>query len=172
MILSAGLLHYNIKMKKLFHDADVEQAYRDKLRASMRGAIDFARRRQELRRLAGKKPANVTLTLSEVMIVLQQQGYRCALTRLPFYSLGGDSYGPSRPSIDRIQHAGPYSLGNVRIILLGVNSLRGSGSDTDMYVIARALAASGRRLRRITGSEVAAAAAQPCVTLGDRPLRR
>ena len=111
----------------------------------MRGAIDFARRRQEIRRQAGKKATHVTLTVSEAMGVLHQQGYRCALTRLVFYSLSGGSYGPSRPSIDRREHAGPYSLGNIRIILLGVNSLRGTGTDADMYVIAKALAAGSQR---------------------------
>ena len=122
-------------------DDQLDPAYRDRLRTSMRGAIDFARRRQAKRLAAGKPAAAVTLTLPEVMGVLHDQGYCCALTRLPFYSLSGASYGPSRPSIDRIEHAGPYALGNVRVVLLGVNSLRGTGTDADMYVIARALAA-------------------------------
>lgn len=144
-------------MEGLLHDIDVDQAYRAKLRASMRGAIGFARRRQEIRRQKGKESATVTLTLSEAMDVLRQQDYRCALTRLAFYSLTGASYGPSRPSIDRIEHAGPYSLGNVRIVLLGVNSLRGTGSDADMYTMAKALAA---------------AAAKPPATPPDDPSRR
>jgi hypothetical protein len=129
-------------MSDLFGDPIVDKVYRDKLRISMRGAIDFARRRQEKRLRLGKSAAQVTLTLDEAMSVLREQDYRCALTRLRFYSLSGDSYGPSRPSIDRIQHAGPYSLGNVRVVLLGVNSLRGTGTDADMYIIARALAAN------------------------------
>lgn len=41
------------------------------------------------------------------MRVLREQDYRHALTRLMFYSLSGGSYGPSRPTIDRIRHAGP-----------------------------------------------------------------
>lgn len=126
----------------MFLTDEIDKGYRDKLRASMRGAIEFARRRQAKRQLQGKPTAEVTLTLSEAMSVLQEQDYRCALTRLRFYSLSGESYGPSRPSIDRIKHAGPYSLGNVRIVFLGVNSLRGTGTDADMYVIAKALAAN------------------------------
>ena len=132
-------------MESPFSPSDNEQAYRDKLRGSMRGAIDFARRRQQKRQQAGKEPADITLTLSEAMALLQQQDYRCALTRLAFYSLSGGSYGPSRPSLDRIRHAGPYSLDNVRVVLLGVNSLRGAGSDSDMYVIAQALARKGSK---------------------------
>ena len=121
-------------------DDQPDLAYRDRLRTSMRGAIAFAQRRQAKRLVAGKPAAAVTLTLSEIMGVLHDQRYRCALTGLAFYSLSGESYGPSRPSIDRIEHAGPYTLGNVRVVMLGVNSLRGTGTDADMYVIARALA--------------------------------
>ena len=129
-------------MSDLFARAGPDQDYINKLRTSMRGAIDFARRRQEKRLRLGKPAAGVTLTLDAAMGILREQSYRCALTRLRFYSLSGGSFGPSRPSIDRIEHAGPYSAGNVRIVLLGVNSLRGTGNDADMFIIARALAAN------------------------------
>jgi hypothetical protein len=125
----------------------VDETHIDRLRTSMRGAIDFARRRQTARMLTGKPVAEVTLTLDEAMSVLRKQGYRCALTRLAFYSLGGGSYGPSRPSLDRIKHAGPYSRSNVRVIFIGVNGLRGTSTDADMYVIARALVANSPPLR-------------------------
>src|SRR5689334_3183446 len=125
-------------------DPQHDKLYLDKLRTSMRGAIAFARRRQAKRQLKGYVPAEVTLTLAEAMDVLKEQDYRCALTKLLFYSLSGESYGPSRPSIDRLEHSGPYSRGNVRIVLIGVNSLRGTGTDADMYVIAEALLANRR----------------------------
>jgi hypothetical protein len=105
----------------------------------MRSAITLAERRQAERMAKGKPTAKVTLTLAEAMSLLHEQNYRCALTRLMFYSLSGGSYSPSRPSLDRIKHAGPYSLGNVRVIMLGVNGLRGKGTDT----MANALAANG-----------------------------
>lgn len=84
-------------MSDLFGAPIVDKAYRDKLRISMRGAIDFARRRQEKRLRLGKSAAHVALTLDEAMNLLCEQDYRCALTRFRFYSLSGDSYGPSRP---------------------------------------------------------------------------
>ena len=130
-----------------------ERAYRERLRVSMRGAISFARQRQEKRQREGKPSVAVTLTLDQAMDLLDRQDYRCALTRLRFYSLGSHSYGPSRPSIDRIKHAGPYSLGNVRDVLLSVNGLRGSGTDAEMIEVARALVKTARRLQsfHITG---------------------
>jgi hypothetical protein len=129
-------------MIDLFGDQISDESYLHRLRISMRGAIDFAGRRQAKRQQLGKVAVAVTLTLDEAMGLLREQDYRCALTRLRFYSLSGGSYGPSRPSIDRVQHAGPYSMGNLRIVLLGVNSLRGTGIDSDMYTVARALTAN------------------------------
>lgn len=128
----------------LFGEVVLNGAYVNRLRVSMRGAIDFARRRQATRLSKGKSAVEVTLTLEEAVSILRDQDYRCALTRMRFYSLSGDSYGPSRPSLDRIEHSGPYSLGNIRVVFLGVNSLRGTGTDRDMYEIARALAANAR----------------------------
>jgi hypothetical protein len=61
------------------------------------------------------------------------------LTGLEFWTDDGGSYGPTCPSIDRINPKGDYTDPNTRITLLGVNSLRGEGSDEDMYRIAEAL---------------------------------
>jgi hypothetical protein len=116
-----------------------EAAYRARLRISMRGAIRFAQRRQALK----ATPVKVDLTLEQAMEILRKQDFRCALSRLRFWTDGADRFGPSLPSIDRIDPNGPYSAHNVRIVLLGVNSLRGRGTDADMYRIARALVANG-----------------------------
>jgi hypothetical protein len=43
------------------------------------------------------------------------------------------------PSIDRIIPSCGYQQWNSRFILLGVNSLKGSGSDDEMYAVAQAL---------------------------------
>lgn len=142
-------------MRSLSGDMLIDEAYIDRLRVSMRGAIEFARRRQARRMLTGSSPAEVTLTVDEAMSLLREQDYRCALTRIAFYSVGGGSYGPSRPSLDRVEHAGPYSRSNVRVILIGVNGLRGTSTDADMYAIARALVANSsapRRSGRVIGS--------------------
>ncbi|MEM5296936.1 hypothetical protein VSR82_21720 [Burkholderia sp. JPY481] len=74
------------------------------------------------------------------MAKLAENDYRCAVTGLPFYVDEAEkSFGPSRPSLDRIEVGGPYSADNLRVVLLGVNALRGCGSDADMVRIARAI---------------------------------
>jgi hypothetical protein len=89
----------------------------------------------------------VTISEDEAHEMLQAQGYRCALTNIPFWTdEGQQSFGPMSPSFDRLEHAGPYSRANIRIVLSGVNSLRGSGSDRDMYLIAGALMNKARRI--------------------------
>jgi hypothetical protein len=102
----------------------------------MAGAIAGARRRQEGR----KVPVAVTVTIGELMAKLAAQNFSCAITGLPFYvDDATKSFGPSRPSLDRIKVGGDYSAENLRIVLLGVNSLRGCGSDADMLRMARAI---------------------------------
>lgn len=112
--------------------------YKARLRTSVRGAIAFARRRQAIK----ASPVTVDLTLEQGMELLRRQGYRCALTKLPFWSDSADRFGPTLPSLDRINPDGPYSASNIRIVLLGVNGLRGRGTDQDMYRIAHALLAN------------------------------
>ncbi|MGF6444419.1 hypothetical protein [Paraburkholderia youngii] len=116
-------------------------AYLAKLRASMAGAIAGARRRQAER----ATPVAVTVTVEELMAKLAENDYRCAVTGLPFYEDDAEkSFGPSRPSLDRIETGGPYSADNVRIVYLGVNGLRGCGSDADVLRIARAIVARAK----------------------------
>ena len=48
----------------------------------------------------------------------------------------------SRPftlSLDRIDSSKGYTKDNCRFILLGINMLRGMGTDSEMYTIAEAL---------------------------------
>jgi hypothetical protein len=52
-----------------------------------------------------------------------------------------DRFGPTMPSLDGIDCDGAYSDDNLRVVLLGVNILRGRGSEADMYRMAQALAA-------------------------------
>ncbi len=112
----------------------------DDLRASVRNAIAGAKRRQAERITEGKPPVEVSITLSEAMQLLAQQNYCCAISGEPFFDdSSGTSFGPARPSFDRIERAGPYSVGNIRVVLLGVNALRGCGTDEDMLRIARAI---------------------------------
>jgi hypothetical protein len=106
----------------------------------MAGAVNLTRRRQALRAEQGRPAVVVTVTVDELMAKLAENGYCCALTGLPFYEdESGGSFGPSRPSLDRIETDGDYSADNVRVVYRGVNGLRGCGSDADVLRIARAI---------------------------------
>jgi hypothetical protein len=116
-----------------------DPAYIERLRRSMRGAIDFARRRQDKK----ASPVVVDITLDELMEILDWQDHRCAISRLPFWCGSPVAYGPTIPSLDRIQASKGYTRSNIRVVLLGVNGLRGSGSNADMLLIARAVMKNG-----------------------------
>lgn len=69
---------------------------------------------------------------------------RCALTGLPFdaptdSALRAMRMSPLMASIDRIDPAEGYTQSNCRFVCLGVNSLKGAGTDNQMYQIAEAL---------------------------------
>jgi hypothetical protein len=121
----------------MFPDPELER----KLRNSLRGAIYFAKRRQAARAAKGKRVVPVTVTLEQLWAKLVRQGYRCAVSGLPFWSGGGGSFGPTIPTLDRLDGGGAYSDPNTRIVLMGVNGLRGRGSDADVYRIAAAITA-------------------------------
>jgi hypothetical protein len=118
---------------------DLRGPYKARLMDWCRSAIALAKRRGDKKLAKGKRAATVTLTVEELLAKLNASGNRCALTGLEFWTDDGGSYGPTCPSIDRINPKGDYTDPNTRITLLGVNSLRGEGSDEDMYRIAEAL---------------------------------
>lgn len=85
----------------------------------------------------------VTLTLAELLALLNRQKFQCALTGLPFWTAAKNPGAVSwdSPSLDRIAHGGAYSLRNVRIVLHCVNTFRGRMRDDQMILVARALLA-------------------------------
>jgi hypothetical protein len=117
--------------------------YETRVIRSAMNSIRDARRRED-RKLMG---ASVTITAAEIVAILKRQNFRCALSGMPFW-WQPQPYSPTMPSIDRINHAGPYSAGNVRVVCYGLNGLRGNGSDADMYSMAEALLANRASLRR------------------------
>ncbi|WP_143325701.1 hypothetical protein [Paraburkholderia ribeironis] len=76
---------------------------------------------------------------------LAAQDYRCAISGLPFYVDDADHFGPACPSLDRLDTDGDYSDANLRVVYLGLNSLRGRGSDADVLRIARAVVGKARQ---------------------------
>jgi hypothetical protein len=121
-----------------------DPAYIERLRRSMRGALNFARRRQAL----NASPVVVDITLDELMEILRRQDYRCAISRLRFWSGSAVAYGPTIPSLDRMRASEGYTRHNIRVVLLGVNGLRGSGTNEDMLLIAEAVVKHGPKAIR------------------------
>src|ERR1700722_12361469 len=103
----------------------------------MRGTINFAQRRQAVKAGKGRRTVQVTVTVEQLMAKLKRHSFCCALTGLPFWSDDADRFGPTMPSLDRIDCDGDYRDENVRVVLLGVNSLWGRGSEADMYRMAQ-----------------------------------
>lgn len=65
---------------------------------------------------------------------------RCAITGLNFV-FGTQTHYPFSPSIDRVNSGLGYIQSNCRFVLFSVNSMRGNGTDEDMYKIAEAMIA-------------------------------
>jgi len=62
----------------------------------------------------------------------------CAVTGIAF-RMGEGILGPFSPSIDRINPDKGYTPRNCRMVLYGVNALKGTGTDEDMKTIAQAI---------------------------------
>lgn len=116
-----------------------DSAYIAQVHRSMLGAIRFAQRRRPLK----AKPVVVDIRLDEAMEILRRRKYRCAISRLAFWSGSIACYGPAIPSLDRMEANRGYARGNIRVVLLGVNGLRGSGTDEDTLRIAQAVTNNG-----------------------------
>lgn len=79
-------------------------------------------------------PYNLDLKWAKKMYT----GY-CELTGLKFVPGINRKSNSYSPSVDRIIPQKGYTKKNCRVILLGVNALKSSGTDADMYKIAEAL---------------------------------
>lgn len=73
------------------------------------------------------------------MEVFNTQNKTCALTKLPLKWATGNNSDPFNMSLDRIDNTKGYELGNVRLVLLCVNSFRMKMTDAEMLTIAKAL---------------------------------
>ena len=60
-----------------------------------------------------------------VMVGLRPHDYCCALSGLPFWSGDGGTYGPTIPTLGRLNNDRDCSDENIRIVCLDFNSLRG-----------------------------------------------
>jgi hypothetical protein len=107
-------------------------------RSWTRSAISCAKKRQHGR---GERGVAVTMTSDGLMAKLRAASFRCVLSGEEFRNDGGRRFGPTIPTIERIDKDGPYSDDNTRVVCLGVDALRGRGSTDDYVQAHRARAA-------------------------------
>lgn len=76
-----------------------------------------------IRTNAKKVGREFTITLDVVLQKAEAQGFRCAITGIPFFSAhpGASRTNPFRPSIDRIDNLRGYEPDNIRIVVFAVN---------------------------------------------------
>ena len=92
-------------------------------RSWTRSAISAAKKRQAA---LGDRGVAVTMTSDVLMAKLHAANYRCALSGVEFRQDPFGGFGPTLPSIDRIDPDGPYSDHNTRVVNL---RCRGSMAD-------------------------------------------
>jgi hypothetical protein len=102
-----------------------------------------------------QSPASITITQRDLMAVARKQDYRCHQTGLRFDISNGRGLQLGSPSLDRIEHKGPYAADNVRIVWFSVNAFRLNGSDEEAFQTALAMIAHAFRPASVTdpGSE-------------------
>ena len=87
------------------------------------------------------------LTVPWVLARLEEQGWRCILTDIPFLTFKREGEKKRRGftwnsiSCDRLDPTGGYTMANVRFILNVVNLFKNDGTDERMFMVAEALLA-------------------------------
>ena len=84
-------------------------------RSWTRSVISAAKKRQAER---GERGVAVTMTSDGLMAKLHAANYRCALSGVEFRQDPCGRFGPTIPSVDRIDPDGPYSDDNTRVVCL------------------------------------------------------
>jgi hypothetical protein len=97
--------------------APVEMARSDVLRAAL---VAWGRARLNAK---GRRQLEFTLPRDDVLDLLEDCRWRCAVTRTPFSMdvCGPRNQRPFAPSLDRIDNARGYIPGNVRIVCVAAN---------------------------------------------------
>ncbi len=84
------------------------------------------------------------ITLDEVMALWEENKGCCAVSGIEM-TWGQGRTMPNSVSLDRIDHDGGYTNGNVRLVCHNVNAFRGRMSDDEMLAMAKAIVANMER---------------------------
>jgi hypothetical protein len=84
-------------------------------RSWTRSAISAAKKRQATR---GDRGVAITMTSDGLMAKLHATNYHCAISGVQFRQDPVGRFGPTLPSVDRIDPDGPYSDDNTRVVCL------------------------------------------------------
>lgn len=79
------------------------------------------------------------LSYDDLMAIVERAGGRCEVTGIPFTLAGNGRLRPYRPSLDRIDSALGYTVGNCRLVCLAVNVALGQWGDEVLKRIARGI---------------------------------
>lgn len=94
--------------------------------------------------LKSKTAQRELLTTDQLMGLLEQQSYKCALTGMEMTCIRGQGRVPTNASIDRINAGSPYTIDNIQLVCSNINSWRGDCSLSD-FIDACCLIAVCRR---------------------------
>lgn len=108
--------------------------YRASIRTSPKRKIEFL-----VNRARGRAQSKgIEFSISREWIERYALDFRCAVTGIEF-RIGIKVMNPFSPSIDRIDPSIGYTDENSRLVLMGYNALKGTGTDADVLEIAMAI---------------------------------
>lgn len=86
----------------------------------------------------GRRKIPFTITVADVMSLLEKANWRCAVSGLPFSSEPVNGRLPYAPSIDRINNSKGYEPGNCRVVCVLVNlAMNTFGEEALWHVFAK-----------------------------------
>lgn len=96
---------------------------------------------------AEKRGLPFTMSRTDLYKLLEDSNGRCAVSGIEFERSPIRGHPHTRSvSIDRVNPELGYVPGNIRLVLLAVNSLKGSGTEEEMMTICRAILSQNTRL--------------------------
>ena len=109
---------------------------REKCIAAMRRSVEETVRNdngQTVERIVKNKELRMPPAALEKLLrsLLDRQGNRCELTKIPFHFAGPEADDNLRPSVDRIDSSGHYEAHNLQIVCRFVNFWKGDSDNDD-----------------------------------------